>query len=236
MAHPFHHALSSAKKWGGGPEDYLLLHQYMDQSKAAEADFRHRAILHHSFGIFMLEQHFGPVIQNLHRPHRSCPIHRRTTCDRRFGPDSNICRLDPLHPPGTCGWAARSPFISRSIPSRAPLRQKDHDNVCDLSPPPPPRRRELACRRPRRRLAISATRTPRRLQTASKARLLPNNDRASRQRSVSRARVSPLTPPSTRLFNPKEPGPAPGSLLFGDTQWLTITHQPSSNKLFLMPT
>jgi hypothetical protein len=63
MAHPFHHALSSAKKWGGGPEEYLLLHQYMDQSKAAEADFRHRAALHHSLGIFMLEQHFGPVIQ-----------------------------------------------------------------------------------------------------------------------------------------------------------------------------
>ena len=62
MAHPYHHALSSAKKWGGEPEDYLLLHQFMDQSKAAEADFRHRAALHHSFGIHMLEQHFGPVI------------------------------------------------------------------------------------------------------------------------------------------------------------------------------
>jgi hypothetical protein len=47
MAHPFHHALSSAKKWEGGPEDYLLLHQYMDQSKAADAGFRHRAMLHH---------------------------------------------------------------------------------------------------------------------------------------------------------------------------------------------
>jgi hypothetical protein len=63
MAHPFHHALSSAKQWGGGPEDYLLLHQYIDQSKAAEADFRHRAMLHHAYGIHMLEQHFGPVIQ-----------------------------------------------------------------------------------------------------------------------------------------------------------------------------
>ena len=124
MAHPFHHALSSAKKWGGGPEDYLLLHQYMDQSKAAEADFRHRAILHHSFGIFMLEQHFGPVIQNLHRPHRSCPIHRRTTCDPRFGPDSNTCRLDPLHPPGTLDGphAARS-SRGRSLRAHACVRR-----------------------------------------------------------------------------------------------------------------
>ena len=63
MAHPFHHAVSSAKQWGGSPDDYLLLHQWMDQSKAADAGFRHRALLHHSFGIFMLEQHFGPVIE-----------------------------------------------------------------------------------------------------------------------------------------------------------------------------
>jgi hypothetical protein len=64
MAHPFHHALSSAKKWGGAPEDYLLLHQWMDQSKAADADFRHRALLHHAYGIFMLEHHFGATLTN----------------------------------------------------------------------------------------------------------------------------------------------------------------------------
>ena len=63
MAHPFHHALSSAKKWGDRPDDYLLLHQWMDQSKAADAGFRHRAMLHHSLGIFILEQNFGPVIE-----------------------------------------------------------------------------------------------------------------------------------------------------------------------------
>jgi len=63
MAHPYHHALSSAKKWGGTADDYIRLHQWLDQSKAADADFRHRALLHHSFGIFMLEHHFGPAIQ-----------------------------------------------------------------------------------------------------------------------------------------------------------------------------
>ena len=194
MAHPFHHALSSAKKWGGAPEDYLLLHQYMDQSKAADADFRHRAaspslIRHiHARTAFWTRHH------NLHRPHRSCPIHRRTTCDTKIWAGFQHLPIGPAASARNRGWAARSRFISRSIPSRTPLRQKDHDNVCDLSPPPPPRRRELACRRPRRRLAISAARTPRRLQTASTARLLPDNDRASHQSSVARARVSPLTP------------------------------------------
>jgi len=27
MGHCYHHALSSVKKWGGVPEDYLPLHQ-----------------------------------------------------------------------------------------------------------------------------------------------------------------------------------------------------------------
>ena len=28
MAHPYHHALSSVKKWGGSPEDYQKIHDY----------------------------------------------------------------------------------------------------------------------------------------------------------------------------------------------------------------
>jgi uncharacterized protein DUF6915 len=30
MAHPYHHALSSAKKWGGEVSDYLPLHTWFD--------------------------------------------------------------------------------------------------------------------------------------------------------------------------------------------------------------
>jgi len=28
MAHPYHHALSSVKKWGGETEDYQAIHNY----------------------------------------------------------------------------------------------------------------------------------------------------------------------------------------------------------------
>jgi hypothetical protein len=62
MAHPYHHALASAKKWGGDVSDYLPLHTWFDQSKGIAADFRHRALRHHAEGIFMLETVFGPTI------------------------------------------------------------------------------------------------------------------------------------------------------------------------------
>jgi hypothetical protein len=52
MGHRYHHALSSAKKWGGVAEDYLPLHQWFDESKAITADFRHRALRHYAEGIF----------------------------------------------------------------------------------------------------------------------------------------------------------------------------------------
>jgi hypothetical protein len=62
MAHPYHHALSSVKKWGGSVDDYLPLHAWFDQSKEIIADFRHRALRHHAEGIFMLETLFGGTL------------------------------------------------------------------------------------------------------------------------------------------------------------------------------
>jgi hypothetical protein len=62
MGHPYHHALSSVRKWGGTAEDYLPLHQWFDESKAITADFRHRALRHHAEGIFMAERFFGTTI------------------------------------------------------------------------------------------------------------------------------------------------------------------------------
>jgi hypothetical protein len=64
MAHPYHHAVSSAKKYGGLPEDYQKIHDWFDESKAFHADFRHRAMRHHAEGIFMAEKIFGTTITN----------------------------------------------------------------------------------------------------------------------------------------------------------------------------
>lgn len=61
---PYHHALSSVKKWGGRPEDYIEIHSWFDESKAFMADFRHRALRHHAEGIFMCEKIFGHTLTN----------------------------------------------------------------------------------------------------------------------------------------------------------------------------
>lgn len=62
--HPMHHAESSARKFGGRADDYLKLHEWMDATKETLCDFRHRALRHHSQGIFELERVFGVSIVN----------------------------------------------------------------------------------------------------------------------------------------------------------------------------
>lgn len=64
MAHPYHHALSSVKTWGGKVEDYVPLHSWFDETKAHWADHRHRALRHHSLGIFWAEEKFGITLTN----------------------------------------------------------------------------------------------------------------------------------------------------------------------------
>ena len=65
MAKPWIHAVSSAKKYGGKPEDYIAIHNLMDSSKSTVADSRHRCLTHTSWFIGeILEQIFGTVFTN----------------------------------------------------------------------------------------------------------------------------------------------------------------------------
>jgi hypothetical protein len=64
MAHPYHHAVRSSKLFGGRPEDYLAVHSWFDESKAHLPDLRHRALRHHSEGIFLCERLLGVTIKN----------------------------------------------------------------------------------------------------------------------------------------------------------------------------
>jgi hypothetical protein len=59
---PYHHALSSSKKFGGLPEDYQAIHDWFDESKMMYANFRHRALRHHAEGCYMAERIFGHTI------------------------------------------------------------------------------------------------------------------------------------------------------------------------------
>lgn len=61
---PFLHGRVSVKRWGGKPEDYQAIHDFLDESKAHFADMRHRALLHSSWGIYLCERVFGLNIKN----------------------------------------------------------------------------------------------------------------------------------------------------------------------------
>jgi uncharacterized protein DUF6915 len=57
MAHPYHHAVRSARLFGGQPGDYLAIHDWFDESKAHIADVRHRALR-------LCEAIFGTTVTN----------------------------------------------------------------------------------------------------------------------------------------------------------------------------
>lgn len=62
MTHTYHHAQNSARLFGGEPEEFMELHCWMDETKEHMADFRHRALRHHSQGVFEGERVFGNTI------------------------------------------------------------------------------------------------------------------------------------------------------------------------------
>lgn len=65
MSKPWIHAESSARQFGGKPEDYIEIHNLMDSSKAAVADSRHRALTHNAWFLsVILERIFGVIITN----------------------------------------------------------------------------------------------------------------------------------------------------------------------------
>jgi hypothetical protein len=65
MANAHVHSVSSARKFGGVPEDYINIHMKMDCSKAYVADNRHRALTHTNFWIHeVMIPIFGYTIKN----------------------------------------------------------------------------------------------------------------------------------------------------------------------------
>lgn len=82
---PFEHAKKSSKKWGGKPEDYIKVHDFLDESKSHFPDMRHRAMLHNSFGIYLAERIFG---------------HNITTSDDKLVSVRDICEMHVIEDMG----------------------------------------------------------------------------------------------------------------------------------------
>jgi hypothetical protein len=108
MAHPYHHALSSVRRFGGAVEDYLALHSWLDESKMLVADFRHRALRHHTEGIFMAERVFGTTLMNADR--RIIPV--------RWIAEQHV-REDLGRIPSFADWVRAirpEPWMGRAVP------------------------------------------------------------------------------------------------------------------------
>lgn len=63
MSTSFIHAQASVRKWGGVPEDYVAIHEWIDGSKKSFGDVRHRALLHSTFGVWLAQDVFGRTIE-----------------------------------------------------------------------------------------------------------------------------------------------------------------------------
>lgn len=61
---PHIHAKNSVKRHGGVLEDYLAVHEFIDSSKIAVPDMRHRSMLHSAWGAYLVERVFGTLLTN----------------------------------------------------------------------------------------------------------------------------------------------------------------------------
>lgn len=61
---PIFHAKIHAKQWGGEPDEYIKIDEFIDSSKFHFENVAHRVLLHSSFGVMMAEQFFGNSFTN----------------------------------------------------------------------------------------------------------------------------------------------------------------------------
>lgn len=61
---PAIHAQLSTKRHGGTFDDYMFIHDYLDQTKSAQPAMSHRVVLHNAFGIYIVEDRFGQTFEN----------------------------------------------------------------------------------------------------------------------------------------------------------------------------
>jgi hypothetical protein len=70
------HAVSAARKWGGTPELYLPIEEFLDSSKMVIGDVRHRALYHNTTGVWLCQRIFGVTlaVPREHGPDKQIPV------------------------------------------------------------------------------------------------------------------------------------------------------------------
>jgi hypothetical protein len=79
----WYHAKSSTRKWGGVPENYLDIHEFIDSSKQVIGDVRHRSLYHHTMGVFLCERIFGKTIR-VHKNTKAIEVPVRLIAERHI--------------------------------------------------------------------------------------------------------------------------------------------------------
>ncbi|MBM4707886.1 hypothetical protein GS982_01580 [Rhodococcus hoagii] len=64
MAQSWVHAQTSARHFGGEPDDYIKIHEWIDSFKNVVGDVTHRQYLHNTSGPWMAQEVFGRTITN----------------------------------------------------------------------------------------------------------------------------------------------------------------------------
>lgn len=78
------HAQSAARKWGGDAKSYHELERFIDCSKEGSVgDVRHRALLHHTEGIGVCMEVFGPTL-DIPRTHGTLKVPVRQIAERHI--------------------------------------------------------------------------------------------------------------------------------------------------------
>jgi hypothetical protein len=127
MAHPYYHACSSVRLFGGCPNDYLFLHNFFDQTKVCVPTSLHRLLLHNTFGIDLCCQIHGEHFQ---RSSDQITIQTRTIAEQHvsedfgFLPTLQDClrshplskgNLPPGHGPFVLPHASRCATLARRL-------------------------------------------------------------------------------------------------------------------------
>lgn len=86
MSNSWYHAQSAAKHWGGAAEDYLPIEEFIDGSKESFGDVRHRALYHHTQGVWLCQRVFG-VTLDIQRTHGTLCVPVREVAERHIVED-----------------------------------------------------------------------------------------------------------------------------------------------------
>jgi hypothetical protein len=79
----WNHAQSAARKWGGAPDDYIAIEEFIDSSKKIIGDVRHRSLYHHTAGAWLCQEIFGRTI-TVTREHGQIQIPVRLIAERHI--------------------------------------------------------------------------------------------------------------------------------------------------------